>query len=61
MAKVLMMRDLNFDLDSNHLPSVFHPKFCDTPEPEHYCLMQYIHYTIKYLPRFISVDIIFRC
>jgi hypothetical protein len=40
---------------------MFHPRFCDTPSREHYCMMQYIHYTIRYLPRFIDIDISVRC
>jgi len=51
-----MMRDLNLNLESN-----VHPRFCDTPERERYCFLQYIHYTIKYLPRFIDIDVTLRC
>jgi len=40
---------------------VFRPKFTDTHTSEYYCMMQYIHYTIKYLPRFISIEVSLRC
>ena len=40
---------------------VFHPKFCDTHSSEYYCMMQYIHYTTTYLPRFVDIDVSLRC
>lgn|GEM_PF-4189653 len=39
----------------------FHLKNSDDLSTEHYCMMQYIHYTTKYLPRFISINITYRC
>lgn len=48
------------DLEPEELDT-FHPKFCDIHTGEYYCFIQYIHYTIRYLPRFIRIDVNYRC
>jgi len=43
------------------VPNIFNPKFCDIRTGEYFCFLQYIHYTIRYLPRFIRIDVAIRC
>jgi hypothetical protein len=49
------------DFETSPENTAFHPKFCDIPTNEYYCFRQYIHYTVRYLPRFVRIDVTYLC
>ena len=55
------MMDLAINLHSVDSLSVLCPRFNNFRTPEYYCMLRNIHYSIRYLPRFIVIETYLLC